>query len=319
MNLVTLDNVSSDLAAHLASHAEAARGAYANNTERAIRSDILIFSAWCADNDRQHLPAFPETVADFVNAMAQAKAPASVRRYVSSIATFHRAARLESPCAAAIVKLALKRMHREKGRSQAQAGPLGRQLVEMMLDAAGCSVIDLRNKALLAVAYDTLCRRSELVALQIADLDLQADGSGSVIIPKSKTDQEGAGMVRYLAADTVRHLSAWLARSGAETGPLFRSVGKGGRVGQSLEASAIARTFKAMARGAGMAADKAGKISGHSSRVGAAQDMVQFGIELPAIMQAGGWKTPEMVSRYTARLDVRRGGAAKLAVLQNRA
>ena len=67
------------------------------------------------------------------------------------------------------------------------------------------------------------------------------------------------------------------------------------------------------------AGSKVDQISGHSSRVGAAQDMVQFGVELPAIMQAGGWKTPEMVSRYTARLDVRRSGSAKLAVLQNRA
>jgi hypothetical protein len=47
--------------------------------------------------------------------------------------------------------------------------------------------------------------------------------------------------------------------------------------------------------------------------------MVRHGIELPAIMQAGGWRTAEMVSRYTARLDARRSGAAKLAVLQNRA
>jgi hypothetical protein len=42
------------------------------------------------------------------------------------------------------------------------------------------------------------------------------------------------------------------------------------------------------------------------------------GVELPAVMQAGGWRTAEMVSRYTARLDARRSGAAKLAVLQNR-
>ncbi len=46
--------------------------------------------------------------------------------------------------------------------------------------------------------------------------------------------------------------------------------------------------------------------------------MAAFGIELSAIMQAGRWKTATMVSRYTEKLVARRGGAAKLAALQNR-
>jgi hypothetical protein len=59
-------------------------------------------------------------------------------------------------------------------------------------------------------------------------------------------------------------------------------------------------------------------ISGHSTRVGCAQDMAALGIELAAIMQAGRWATPEMVGRYTERLVAKRGAAAKLAALQNR-
>jgi hypothetical protein len=80
----------------------------------------------------------------------------------------------------------------------------------------------------------------------------------------------------------------------------------------------VARIFKRMALAAGLSAAEAARVSGHSSRVGAAQDMVRYGVELPAVMQAGGWRTPEMVARYTRRLDARRSGAAKLAVLQNR-
>jgi hypothetical protein len=73
-----------------------------------------------------------------------------------------------------------------------------------------------------------------------------------------------------------------------------------------------------MALAAGIAPQEAARILGHSSRVGAAQDTVRLGVELPAVMQAGGWKTAEMVGRYTRRLDARRGGAAKLAMLQKR-
>jgi integrase len=123
-------------------------------------------------------------------------------------------------------------------------------------------------------------------------------------------------MIRFLATDTMRHIEAWCRAAGVTGGHLFRAVGKAGRVGDALTPGDVARVFKQMADGAGIAA--AG-ISGHSSRVGAAQDMAQAGIELPPIMQAGGWKTAEMVARYTARLDARRSGAAKLAVIQDRA
>ena len=87
---------------------------------------------------------------------------------------------------------------------------------------------------------------------------------------------------------------------------------------EALSASAVAALFKAMATAAGVSVEEAARISGHSSRVGAAQDMARHGLELPSIMQAGGWRTATMVARYTARLDARRSGAAKLAVLQDR-
>ena len=60
-------------------------------------------------------------------------------------------------------------------------------------------------------------------------------------------------------------------------------------------------------------------LSGHSARVGAAQDMVAAGIELPAILHAGRWKSTAMVNRYGERLLARRSGAAQLARMQKRA
>ena len=304
--------------ANLQQHADHARGAYASNTERALRADVAIFTAWCADAGLPSLPAPAETVAAFIDAMGELKAPATVRRYVSSVSTFHRAARVQNPAESQEVKLALKRLHRAKGRVQAQAAPLTRQILDRMLEAAPDTVLGLRNRALAAVAYDTLARRSELVALLVDDMTIDADGAGTVTIRRSKTDQEGAGMVRYLAADTVRHVMAWREAAGIEAGALIRAVGKGGRIGEAIDGSEVARIFKLMALAAGVSAEEATRISGHSSRVGAAQDMVRHGVELPAVMQAGGWRTAEMVSRYTARLDARRSGAAKLAVLQNR-
>ena len=304
--------------ANLRRHADQARGAFAANTERALRADVAVFSGWCASAGLRDLPAGPATVAAFIDAMADLKAPATIRRYVSSIATFHRAANVANPTDALEVKLALKRLHRAKGRAQAQATGLTRNLVDRMLEAAGLGIRAQRNRALLAVAYDSLARRSELVALDRADLEVGPHGDGTIAIRRSKTDQEGGGQVRYLAPDTIREVQAWLAAAGHQDGPLFRTVGKTGRIGGGLDSGDVSRVFKAMAVAARIDPQLVVTISGHSSRVGAAQDQVRFGVELPAVMQAGGWKSPTMVARYSAKLEARRGGSAKLAMLQNR-
>ena len=120
----------------LTQHAHAARGAFAANTERALRADTAVFIDWCSASGLAPLPALPAAVAAFVDAMDEAKAPATIRRYVSSIASMHRAARLPNPCADEVVRLALKRLHRTRGRAQAQATPLTRDLVDRMLTAA---------------------------------------------------------------------------------------------------------------------------------------------------------------------------------------
>lgn len=306
------------IAIALTQHAHAARGAYAPNTERALRADVAVFTGWCVAAGLASLPASPATVAAFVDAMGETKAPATVRRYVSSIATFHGAARLSNPCGDDAVRLALMRLHRARGRAQGQAAPLTRDLVDRMLVAGGRGTRALRNRALLAVAYDSLCRRSELVALQRVDLDAAEHGAGTLTIRRSKTDQEGSGQVRYLAPDTMRHVAAWLEAVGHADGALFRAVGKSGAIGGSLDPGDVARVFKAMAAAAGIAHELVVAISGHSTRVGAAQDQVRHGVELPAVMQAGGWTSPTMVARYSAKLEAPRGGAAKLALLQNR-
>jgi site-specific recombinase XerD len=302
-----------DLAARFRRHAEAARGAYAPATEQALRGDIAKFTAWCADTGLLPLPAYPETVAAFIDYQGQTKAPASVRRYVSSIANFHRAAGVPNPCDAMVVQLALKRMHRERGRAQKQAGPLNDELVRTLLRTPASRLINLRNRALLVVAYVTLCRCSELVALQFADLTTESDGFGTITIRRSKTDQEGVGATAPIPADAMRHVQTWVDAAGIHDGPLFRAVLKGSRVAGPLGPEDVATAFRLMAQRAGLSPEDCARISGHSTRVGSAQDMLRYGEQLPSIMQAGRWKTAEMVGRYTAKQGARQSAAVRIA------
>ena len=108
---------------------------------------------------------------------------------------------------------------------------------------------------MLRVARDLLARRSELVALTVADVQASDadDGSGIALIRRSKTDQEGEGAVGYLSPRTMGALRAWLAAAGITRGPLFRAVSRHGQVGtRALHPDDVARRFKRLAALAGL-------------------------------------------------------------------
>jgi integrase len=306
--------------ANLRQHAEHAIGAYSPNSQRALQADLAIFTDWCAQEGRQALPASPETVSAFVDAMAASKAPATVRRYVSSVGGLHKAGGVPNPCEILVVDLALKRMHNDKGRAQVQASPLNEGAIHKLLAARGGKhgnrMRDLRNRALLVTGYVTLARQSELTALQFADLAVEPDGFGTVIIRRSKGDQEGRGATVAVPADAMRHLLKWTEAAGIKDGPLFRAVRHNGGIGGALDPGAVARIFKTMAGEAKLPAGKTGqalRISGHSTRIGAAQDMLRYKETLAAIMVSGRWKSPEMVGRYVKEQAARDSAANRVA------
>ncbi|MXW66934.1 MAG: site-specific integrase [Gemmatimonadales bacterium] len=296
----------------------AADGSLSGNTVRALRGDLQRFASWCAARDLCPLPARAGTVVAYIEEMSSDRAPATVRRHVSSIAAVHKAAGQRSPSEHAGVRRALRRMRRRRGSRQTQVRGLTWALRRRLIEAAGDRMIDVRNRAILAVAYDAMLRRSELAALEVVDVKVDRGGSASVLVRRAKNDPEGGGAVLYLHGDTVRLLREWLAESGIGEGPLFRSVRKDGTLGGALHPGQVPRIYKAMATRAGLPAEVVRRLSGHSPRVGAAQDMIASGIELPAIMQAGRWRSVRMVQRYGERLLAKRNGAAQLARLQKR-
>ncbi len=109
-------------------------------------------------------------------------------------------------------------------------------------------------------------------------------------------------------------MKAWIDAGDVDEGLLLRRVGKGGRVGDSLSDKVVALTFKRMADVAGLDID----TSGHSTCIGADQDMTAAGLGTAEIQQAGRWKSATMVSRYTENQQARRGASARLAAIQGR-
>ncbi len=294
---------------------------YADNTRLSYLSDWKQFVAWCLSQGRVPLPATPETLCAYVEAHKERHRPATIARRMTALIAIHRSRDLHDPTDHRTVKSTMRRMWREKGRAQKQALAINFERRERMLSCLGARTIDFRDAAMLTLAYDTGCRRSELVSLDVVDFERFDDCSAAVIVRRSKTDQEGEGLARYVSPDTMLRIDRWMVRAEIEDGPLVPGSQpvRGTVLGQDWRRRSSETCSRKLARRSGEDADELVQgTTGHSGRVGMAQDMTAAGIDLAAVMQAGGWQTPHMVARYAKRTAVRLGAAARLAKIQSR-
>lgn len=308
------------LAERLSDWSSMAAGAFSKNTIRAWKADWVIFSESCLRYRVEALPASPKTVRAFVfECLGKGKKPATVRRYVSTVGRAHRALGVLDPTASEEVKLALKEMGRNSRARQRQARGLTWGEIEVFLSIEPRNLRDIRDRVLVAVAYDTMCRREELVSLQVEDIAEGSDGSGSVLIRRSKTDVTGEGAAAYLSPLTMRLLKEWIAQAGIKEGAIFVRVRGPTSVGASLTAQNVTAVLRKVGQWIGLDKKEWERISGHSARVGAAQDLLALNIDLSSVMQAGRWKDTRMPMRYGERVLASKGGMARAAKQQGRA
>ncbi|GHA85022.1 hypothetical protein GCM10009069_05170 [Algimonas arctica] len=270
-------------------------GAYSDNTLRGYRNDLKHFKAWCDGHDMDWLPAAPQTIADFVDTQLETKAISTIKHRVDAIKFAHRMADLPSPTDNSVVYLALRRARRARHRRPKQSAGLTSELLAKIVAACPGTLSGKRDAALLSVGYDTLCRSGELAAMYVEHLN--ADCS-RIRVPVAKSDPFGDGRIAYLSTATATRLSAWLSAADLHEGPLFRGLHTRQLSNRPLDTSSIRRLIKAAAKRAELEPATVRSLSGHSMRVGAAQDMMLAGVDMIGIMHAGGWKSHAVLSRY---------------------
>lgn len=286
-------------------------GAYAPSTIRAYKASFEEFIVFCEECKKSALPASPAVMAQFIQSLTQRKlSSATIRRTVSAIGTIHRLNRLDDPTRDPDVIIEMRRMHRQLGRTAKQAHPITQDTLIKLLEVTDDSLRGLRDKALLMVAYDTLCRRSELVALQIEDINHpKADPAQdknyeiSILLRKSKTDPEYMGKSLCITMKTYQSLLAWLDQSKLDKGPIFRGINNSLDLSNQLGAAEVNRIFKRLAKRAKLDDSIIQDISGHSIRVGAAQDLARCGTSLPILMTKGRWSKADTALRYVERMN----------------
>lgn len=284
----------------------------AENTIRSYRSQWQSFVTWAADRSIPAVPAEPKHVAAYLTERFEQHGhkPATLRVAAAAVAYVHNHYDLVNPCSHPLVKRTLKGATRIAGNAQKQAKGLTAEALDA-IEASACrprlrasgsqespqaavrrGSVDI---ALVSVMRDAMLRVSECAALTWGDIETESDGSGRLSVRRSKTDPDGDGTVLFVSPQSMAALAR--TRNGA---PARQRV-------FGLSPNQISLRIKQAAQAAGLGDG----FSGHSPRVGMAQDLARSGVELPSLMTAGRWRSPLMPAHYTRNETAARGAVAQ--------
>lgn len=276
------------------------RGSTADSTRKAYRADVGIFKSWCDERALAALPATPESIADFLAEQAQAGiAPSTLNRRLAAIRYMHEAANLPSPTLNKLVKATLKGIRRTQGAkpNQKQAATI-ETIYSLLARIDSTTLAGKRDKALLLLGFAGAFRRSELVGLQVSDIQHAKEGL-RVTIRQSKTDQEGQGQTIAIPNGRLKVASVlndYLQAAGITEGYIFRPVTKADKTrAQGLTDKSVANIVKKYATLAGF---ESTDFAGHSLRSGFITSAAEAGANLFKIMDVSRHKNVQTVRGY---------------------
>ncbi|MBS0324106.1 MAG: site-specific integrase [Proteobacteria bacterium] len=238
-------------------------------------------------------------MAAYIADRAETLSPHTLSRRIVGISRAHVSQGMVDPSKNDLVRTLLRGIRRTHGRPQRQVEPLLKQdllaILPLMTGTKG-----LRDRTLLLLGFAAALRRSELVALDVPDIEFVKEG---LVLHqrRSKVDQMGMGRKIGVpwgrtAACPVKAVHAWIEHAQISDGAMFRPITKAGTIGsERLTAQSVALIVKEYARAAGLSADA---FSGHSLRAGLVTSAAQAGVAVHKIMAQTGHRSVEMVNTY---------------------
>lgn len=289
------------------------------NTQRAYQGDWKSYIDFCTLSGRQSVTAGDELAWQMVSfaqhlAIVKGMAKTSISRRLAGVRKMLSIMGNQVP-RNAIAEDSISSIISSVAKPSKQAPALLQTaLAEFNASINPEDIKSLRAAALLNLAYDSMCRASEISPIRFSHITILPNGTGSLFIERSKNDQRAVGSYRHLTATAIRHLQNWTAVLTA-TGPddfVFVPVSHMGRPRNSkrpkpISYKTILSIFKLI-----------GSYSCHSSRVGAVLDQLDGNIGIGLIQLAGGWKNQNMVVSYGRNLDASKAGTAQLAAITGR-
>ncbi|MDR6670228.1 site-specific integrase [Rhizobium sp. 1399] len=250
-------------------------------------------------------------------------APSTVRRRLANWSTLTKWRGLDgafaSPALKSAIRLAIRAAPRQRLRKSAKA-VTGDVLTKLLATCATDSLRDLRDRAILMVAFASGGRRrSEIAGLRREQLTVEppievADGpplpSLAIHLGRTKTSNGDQDDVVYLTGRPVEALNTWVAAGKIESGSVFRAIGRWGTVSRrAIDPQSINAILKQRAEMAGL---DAGEFSAHGLRSGYLTEAANRGIPLPEAMEQSRHRSVQQASSYYNNATRRSGRAARL-------
>ena len=266
-----------------------------HNTLRAYKADIKSFEIFCANLNLKSLPADPKTVSLFVTNLSKNSKISTIKRKLAAIKVTHSLAGAYIDLKHPIINENLNSVKKQLGTFQKSKKPI-------MLDDLKSIVVEienekelkirLRNKAMILIGFSGAFRRSELVSIELEDVDFVREGV-KIFLKKSKTDQTGEGMIKAIPRFSnvdfcpVLSLSNWIK--------FLEKIKKRNNKIFDMSDKNVALIVKKYVEKTGLESQK---YSGHSLRSGFATTTAENGAEERQIMAMTGHKSNQMVRRY---------------------
>lgn len=279
-------------------------------TRRTYQSHWDDFARWCEANGRDALPADSVTVVGYLLDRFEAgKAMATIKTARHSIASRHNLAGLGNPTDSADVRDTIRLLGRKASRAgrgvQKQAPGIRLEHIAIYEATARPSQAEISDGAewtdrqerdyrltlaMLFTMHNALLRRAEAAALTWNDVKPLTNGQARLIVRQSKTTDQPH--TRLLTRKAVAYLEAIRPKGWKPEDRVF-----GMKSGRGI-ADRIVRTMSGIRPG----------CTGHSLRVGGAQDMTIRGASLQQVKEAGGWKCLTMPAHYAKAVRPEVGG-----------
>ena len=300
----------------------------AETTIRAYTADVAAFENWCRSRGLGSCPASPDTVADHLGwcATEGRLSPSSIGRRTAAIRFAHKASGFDTPTSSETVRAAIAGIRRTLGVApRHRKSPVTAERLADMLKGLPDTLAGKRDRAMLCLGFAGAFRRSELIALEVADLTETPDGF-RVLVRRSKTDPNGEGqeiaIPRGFRLRPVEAVQSWLEAAGITEGVIFRRIvtrrlhGRGKPATEligvdALSGHTVAAIVKRQCVRVGL--DPA-EFSGHSLRSGYVTSAVEANAPVMKIVETTRHRSIDMLRVYSRRVDLLRehSGAAFL-------
>ncbi|MEN6358305.1 MAG: site-specific integrase [Armatimonadota bacterium] len=274
----------------------------ADSTKEIYARDWKGFERWCISHALPYMPSSPDVVGCYFTSLAMKNFRiTTIRRHCAAIAAAHREAGYPTPTSHPAIKELLHGMTRKIGSPPKPVDALLSEDIKRMVEALPDTFLGIRDKAIILIGFAGAFRRSEIVGLNVADINYRDEGI-VILLRRSKTDQQGEGRLvgipRGKNFDTcpVAALERWLEISQITEGAIFRGLDRyNNLVSDRLSRRAIGTVVKRAANAAGLDPEK---YSGHSLRSGHCTQASRAGVAEHIIAQQTGHKSISSLKRY---------------------